>query len=113
MLDAAGVPVAQAATEPQQGGTDTWVALPGTRAAQPAGPEDNRPQDAKLLSLNKQLRETQELLATRGDAVLARVKRDFESGIRAGVVTTPTLLTADGRLVATPIDRSLRSRAGT
>ena len=37
----------------------------------------------------------------RGDAVLARVKRDFESGIRAGVVTTPTLLTADGRLVAT------------
>jgi protein-disulfide isomerase len=27
----------------------------------------------------------------RGDAVLARVRRDFESGIRAGVVTTPTL----------------------
>jgi protein-disulfide isomerase len=37
----------------------------------------------------------------RSDAVLARVKRDFESGIRAGVVTTPTLLTSDGRLVAT------------
>ena len=27
----------------------------------------------------------------RSDAVGARVKRDFESGIRAGVVTTPTL----------------------
>jgi protein-disulfide isomerase len=28
----------------------------------------------------------------RSDAVLARVRRDFESGVRAGVVTTPTLL---------------------
>ena len=27
----------------------------------------------------------------RGDAVLARVKRDFQSGVRAGVVTTPTV----------------------
>lgn len=36
----------------------------------------------------------------RSDAVLARVKRDFESGIRAGVATTPTLLTADGQVVA-------------
>jgi protein-disulfide isomerase len=27
----------------------------------------------------------------RSDAVVARVRRDFESGIRAGVVTTPTL----------------------
>jgi protein-disulfide isomerase len=27
----------------------------------------------------------------RSDAVLARVRRDFESGVRAGVVTTPTL----------------------
>jgi protein-disulfide isomerase len=27
----------------------------------------------------------------RGDEVAARVRRDFESGIRAGVVTTPTL----------------------
>ena len=35
----------------------------------------------------------------RTDSVLARVKRDFESGIRAGVVTTPTLLAADGQLV--------------
>ncbi len=31
-----------------------------------------------------------------GDAVRERVRRDFESGIRAGVVTTPTLFTADG-----------------
>jgi protein-disulfide isomerase len=29
----------------------------------------------------------------RSDAVRARVKRDFESGIRGGVVTTPTLFT--------------------
>jgi 2-hydroxychromene-2-carboxylate isomerase len=27
----------------------------------------------------------------RSDAVLARVRRDFESGVRAGVATTPTL----------------------
>jgi protein-disulfide isomerase len=27
----------------------------------------------------------------RGDAVRARVRRDFESGVRAGVVTTPTV----------------------
>ena len=27
----------------------------------------------------------------RSEAVLARVRRDFESGVRAGVVTTPTL----------------------
>ena len=31
----------------------------------------------------------------RSDAVQARVRKDFESGIRAGVVTTPTLFTAD------------------
>jgi predicted nucleic acid-binding Zn-ribbon protein len=67
VLDAAGVPVAQAPAETQQGGTDTWVVLPGARAAQPVASEDNRPQDAKLLSLSKQLRETQELLATRGE----------------------------------------------
>lgn len=35
----------------------------------------------------------------RSDAVLRRVRRDFESGVRAGVVTTPTLF-ADGRLFA-------------
>jgi len=30
----------------------------------------------------------------RSDAVAARVKRDFQSGVRAGVVTTPTLFVA-------------------
>jgi len=33
------------------------------------------------------------------DAVIARVRRDFTSGIRAGVVTTPTLF-AGGRMYA-------------
>jgi protein-disulfide isomerase len=32
----------------------------------------------------------------RGEAVAARVKRDFQSGVRAGVVTTPALF-VDGR----------------
>jgi len=32
----------------------------------------------------------------RGEAVLQRVKRDFESGIRAGVVSTPALFTESG-----------------
>ena len=31
----------------------------------------------------------------RSDAVAARVKRDFHSGVRGGVVTTPTLFTAE------------------
>jgi protein-disulfide isomerase len=35
----------------------------------------------------------------RSDAIEARVRRDFESGIRAGVATTPTLF-LDGELVA-------------
>ena len=35
----------------------------------------------------------------RSDAVLARVKRDFKSGVRAGVVTTPTVF-ASGRMYA-------------
>jgi protein-disulfide isomerase len=35
----------------------------------------------------------------RSDAVLARVRRDFESGVRAGVVTTPALF-ADGALLS-------------
>jgi protein-disulfide isomerase len=39
----------------------------------------------------------------RSDAVLARVKRDFESGIRAGVVTTPTLF-AGGRKLTGQLD---------
>ncbi len=38
-------------------------------------------------------------------AVLARVKRDFTSGIRAGVVTTPTLF-AHGRMHVGKIDSS-------
>jgi protein-disulfide isomerase len=33
----------------------------------------------------------------RSDAVRARVKRDFESGIRGGVVTTPTLFAGDAK----------------
>jgi protein-disulfide isomerase len=35
----------------------------------------------------------------RSDAVAARVMRDFHSGIRAGVVTTPTVF-AGGRMYA-------------
>jgi protein-disulfide isomerase len=35
----------------------------------------------------------------RSDAVRARVKRDFQSGVRAGVVTTPTLFSG-GRMYA-------------
>ncbi len=35
----------------------------------------------------------------RSEGVRARVKRDFDSGVRAGVVTTPTLF-AGGRLLA-------------
>jgi protein-disulfide isomerase len=31
----------------------------------------------------------------RSEGVLARVKRDFESGVRAGVVTTPTVFVGD------------------
>jgi protein-disulfide isomerase len=31
----------------------------------------------------------------RSDGVLARVRSDFEAGVRAGVVTTPTLFCAD------------------
>jgi len=39
----------------------------------------------------------------RSQEVLSRVRRDFESGVRAGVVTTPTLL-AGGRVYAGAID---------
>jgi 2-hydroxychromene-2-carboxylate isomerase len=43
----------------------------------------------------------------RGDAVAERVRSDFQAGVRAGVVTTPTLF-ADGRMHAGRIDsRSL------
>jgi protein-disulfide isomerase len=37
----------------------------------------------------------------RSDAVAARVRGDFESGVRAGVVTTPTVF-RDGRQVPAP-----------
>jgi protein-disulfide isomerase len=39
----------------------------------------------------------------RGDAVAARVRGDFQSGVRAGVVTTPTVF-ADGRMLAGRFD---------
>ncbi len=39
----------------------------------------------------------------RSDAVSGRVRRDFESGVRAGVVTTPTVF-AGGRVLAGEID---------
>jgi protein-disulfide isomerase len=42
----------------------------------------------------------------RSDAVRARVRRDFESGVRAGVVTTPTLF-AGGRTLAGNIDAGM------
>jgi protein-disulfide isomerase len=42
----------------------------------------------------------------RGDAVIARVKRDFDSGIRAGVATTPTLFIPTGRRLAGRIPAS-------
>jgi protein-disulfide isomerase len=39
----------------------------------------------------------------RSEAVRLRVKRDFESGVRAGVVTTPTLFTR-GRMLTGQLD---------
>ena len=42
----------------------------------------------------------------RGRAVRDRVRRDFESGVRAGVVTTPTVF-AGGRMYAGRFDPSL------
>jgi protein-disulfide isomerase len=39
----------------------------------------------------------------RGDEARARVRRDFESGVRAGVVTTPTVF-AGGRMYAGQVD---------
>jgi len=41
----------------------------------------------------------------RSDEVRARVRRDFESGVRAGVVTTPTVF-AGGRMLSGEIDVS-------
>jgi protein-disulfide isomerase len=50
----------------------------------------------------------------RSDAVRARVKRDFDTGVRAGVVTTPTLF-AGARMLAGNIDAVMLSQlsAGT
>ncbi|MHB8692422.1 MAG: DsbA family protein [Solirubrobacteraceae bacterium] len=48
----------------------------------------------------------------RSPAVLARVKADFRSGVRAGVVTTPTLF-AGGRILAGNVaDATLRALVG-
>ena len=45
----------------------------------------------------------------RSEAVLSRVRRDFEAGIRAGVATTPTLF-LDGKSFAGPVSSELLSR---
>lgn len=42
----------------------------------------------------------------RGEVVLARIRRDFESGVKGGIVTTPTLIVGDRR-VAGRIDPQL------
>jgi protein-disulfide isomerase len=42
----------------------------------------------------------------RSEAVIARVKRDFESGIRAGVATTPTLFVPGGARLVGRIEAS-------
>jgi protein-disulfide isomerase len=41
-------------------------------------------------------------LDRRSEAVAARVRRDFESGIRAGVTTTPALFRGDAPVVEYP-----------
>jgi protein-disulfide isomerase len=45
----------------------------------------------------------------RSDAVIARVRRDFESGVRAGVVSTPTLF-CDGEMHVGRIDELVLER---
>jgi protein-disulfide isomerase len=35
----------------------------------------------------------------RSEAVLARIRRDFESGVKGGIATTPTLIVGDRRFV--------------
>lgn len=44
----------------------------------------------------------------RSDAVAARVRRDFESGIRAGITGTPAAF-AEGRIVARDVSAALRA----
>jgi protein-disulfide isomerase len=46
----------------------------------------------------------------RSDGVKARVRHDFESGVRAGVVTTPTLFTAQGQRHAGQLDDAALTR---
>jgi protein-disulfide isomerase len=46
------------------------------------------------------------------DAVSARVRRDFETGVRAGVVTTPSVF-ADGRMLAGRFDPALLGASRT
>jgi protein-disulfide isomerase len=45
----------------------------------------------------------------RSDEVLARVKRDFESGIRGGVVTTPTLFAGERKFTGEIDAETLRA----
>jgi len=47
----------------------------------------------------------------RSESVRARVRQDFESGVRAGVVTTPTVF-ADGRMYSGQIDVSQLAARG-
>lgn len=47
----------------------------------------------------------------RSETVAQRVERDFRTGIRAGVVTTPTLF-VDGAMHTGPPDRDLLARLG-
>jgi 2-hydroxychromene-2-carboxylate isomerase len=45
----------------------------------------------------------------RAEAVVARVRRDFEAGVRAGVVTTPTIFVG-GEMYAGQIDPDVLNR---
>jgi 2-hydroxychromene-2-carboxylate isomerase len=47
----------------------------------------------------------------RSEAVLARVRADFDSGVRAGVVTTPTMF-AGGRAYSGQIEPSVLDALG-
>jgi protein-disulfide isomerase len=41
--------------------------------------------------------------------VAERIERDFRSGVRAGVVTTPTLFVGDQKIAGVPTIERLRS----
>ena len=45
----------------------------------------------------------------RSDEVVARVRRDFRSGLRAGVVTTPTLFKDGHKLVGEEIEAAIQN----